>query len=271
MSTIPATVPPAVSVATTAIATPTAPARPAPLGARVPVTFAAVRRRWPAATTLAAIVPLILGLAATIDGGRLLVWDAWLTDAAVAHRTAWLDDLALAVSRLGSWAIVFPVAAVLALAAARRSRTLAWVILVTVAARPAVEWLLKDLVARPRPDGARLVPGTGYSYPSGHVLAACATWAFLPVVVALYTHRRAIWWASVAAAGSLIALIAWSRVWLGVHWASDVVASLLLAFLALSAAEAWVDRRRPAERAAHAPTPEAPAPDGVDLEPALSD
>jgi undecaprenyl-diphosphatase len=221
---------------------PPAPAAPPGLAAPPPVIFAAIRRRWPALTPVAVVVPLVLGLAAAVDRGRLLVWDGPLTDAAVAHRTAWLDDVALAVSRLGSWVVVFPVAAVLALAAARRSRTLAWVIVVTVAARPAVEWLLKDLVARPRPDGARLVPGTGYSYPSGHVLAACATWAFLSPVVSLYTHRRAIWRASVAAAGAVVALVAWSRVWLGVHWASDVVASLLLAFLALSAAEAWVDR-----------------------------
>lgn len=208
-----------------------------------PVSFRSLRRRWPALTPLAVLVPLLLGLAAMVDGGRLLVWDPPLTAAAVAHRTAWLDGLALAVSRLGSWVVVYPVGALLALAAARRSRPLAWAIVVTVAARPAIEWLLKDLVARPRPGGARLVPGTGFSYPSGHVLAAAATWAFLPPVVALYTHRRALWWAAVAAAGTLVGLVAWSRVWLGVHWTSDVVASLAVAFVALSAAEAWLDRR----------------------------
>jgi hypothetical protein len=116
------------------------------------------------------------------------------------------------------------------------------VIVVTLLARPVLEWALKLLVARPRPDGDRLVTGTGFSYPSGHVLAAAATWAFLPPVVALYTRSRALWWAAVGAAGTLIGLIAWSRVWLGVHWTSDVVASLVLAFLALSWIEAYLDR-----------------------------
>ena len=44
-------------------------------------------------------------------------------------------------------------------------------------------------------------------------------------------------------AASLIAAIAWSRVWLGVHWTSDVVGSLAIAFVTLSAAEAAIERR----------------------------
>ncbi|QYG94194.1 phosphatase PAP2 family protein [Iamia sp. SCSIO 61187] len=208
-----------------------------------PLTFRTVRRRWPSLIPLAVLVPLVLGALAMIDGGRLLVWDAPLTAAAVDHRSTAIDDLSRAVSRLGAWPVVYPLGAALALAAARRSPRLAWVIVATVAARPAVEWLLKEIVGRPRPDGARLVAGTGFSFPSGHVLAATATWAFLPAVVALHTHRRTLWWASVGLAGTVVALVAWSRVWLGVHWTSDVVASLALGYLALNAVQAWLHRR----------------------------
>jgi undecaprenyl-diphosphatase len=207
-----------------------------------PLTFRTVRRRWPLLVPLALLVPLVLGALAMVDRGRFLFWDAPLTAAAVDHRSAWIDNLSLAVSRLGAWPVVYPLGAALALAAARRSRRLAWIIVVTVAARPAVEWLLKEIVERPRPDGARLVAGTGFSFPSGHVLAAIATWAFLPAVVALYTHRRTLWWASVGIAGSIVALVAWSRVWLGVHWTSDVVASLALGYLALNIVEACLHR-----------------------------
>jgi undecaprenyl-diphosphatase len=207
-----------------------------------PLTFRTVRQRWPLLVPLALLVPLVLGALAMVDRGRLLFWDAPLTAAAVDHRSAWIDNLSLAVSRLGAWPVVYPLGAALALAAARRSRRLAWIIIVTVAARPAVEWLLKEIVERPRPDGARLVAGTGFSFPSGHVLAAIATWAFLPAVVAVYTHRRTLWWASVGIAGSIVALVAWSRVWLGVHWTSDVVASLALGYLALNIVEACLHR-----------------------------
>jgi PAP2 superfamily len=107
--------------------------------------------------------------------------------------------------------------------AARRSRTVAIVMFVVVAARPPFEWLVKEVVARPRPSGARLVPATGFAYPSGHVLAAAATWGLVPAIAGLYLKRRWVWRSLTAAAWTVIGLIAWCRIWLGVHWTSDVV------------------------------------------------
>jgi membrane-associated phospholipid phosphatase len=59
-------------------------------------------------------------------------------------------------------------------------------------------------------------------------MAAVALWGLLPVVVALYTRRRSIWWASVVVSATLIAGISASRVYLGVHWFSDVVGGLVV-------------------------------------------
>ena len=231
-------------------ATDIAPAAPEDSGAdpspSPPVTSPGVSRRWPALLPLAIVLPLALGVAAAVGGGHLLIWDQPITNAAVAHRTPWLDAVALAVSRLGSWVVVFPVGFALAALAWRRSRRLATVMVVTITARPLVEWALKEIVARPRPAGARLVAGTGFSYPSGHVLAAAATWAFLPAVVALLTRSRVWWWAAVAVSGTLVVLVAWSRVWLGVHWTSDVVGSLCLAYVASTAIGARLRAPRPA-------------------------
>jgi undecaprenyl-diphosphatase len=208
-----------------------------------PATLRRIRQRWPWLVPAALVLAGLLAALASVRNGALLVWDRPITDASVALRSPLVDRLALGVSRLGSTPVVLGAGAIGVLAAARRCRALALVMLVTIASRPAVEWLVKDLVGRPRPTGARLVAGTGFSYPSGHVLAAAATWGFVPVVAALYIHRRWLWWALAGAAWSAIALVAWSRVWLGVHWTSDVVGGLAIAFLALSAAEVVVDDR----------------------------
>jgi undecaprenyl-diphosphatase len=208
-----------------------------------PTTLGRIRHRWPWLVPSALVVAALLAALASVRNGGLLVWDRPITDASVALRAPLLDRLALWVSRLGSTPVVLGAGAIGVLVAARRCRALALVMLVTMAARPAVEWLVKDLVGRPRPTGARLVAGTGFSYPSGHVLAAAATWGFVPVVAALYVHRRWLWWALTGAAWSAIGLVAWSRVWLGVHWASDVVGGLAIGFLALSLAEVVVDDR----------------------------
>ena len=105
-------------------------------------------------------------------------------------------------------------------------------------ARPLLEFTLKEVVSRDRPDLSRMVDGTGFSFPSGHVMAAVALWGLLPVVVGLYTRRRALWWASVAVSGTIIVLVAASRVYLGVHWFSDAVAGLLLGSFFLLGVEA---------------------------------
>jgi len=173
----------------------------------------------------------------------LLVWDRPITDAVVRARSPGVDRVALWVSRLGSTPVVLAAGLAGVALAARRCRLVALVMLVTIAARPPFEWLVKEIVAQPRPSGIRLVPGTGFAYPSGHVLAAAATWGFVPAIAGLYVTRRWVWWTLTGMAYGVIVLVAWCRVWLGVHWTSDVVASLAIAFVALSAAEAAFDRR----------------------------
>jgi undecaprenyl-diphosphatase len=208
-----------------------------------PITLRHLPERQPWLLVGAAALAVVLGVLAAIDGGRLLVWDRPITDAAVAHRSPGVDRVALWVSRLGSTPVVLLAGAAGVALAARRCRSVALVMLVVVAARPAFEWLVKDIVARPRPSGARLVAGTGFSYPAGHVLAAAATWGFVPAIAGLYVTRRWVWWVLTGMAWAVIVLVAWCRVWLGVHWASDVVGSLAIAFVALSAAEAAIERR----------------------------
>jgi undecaprenyl-diphosphatase len=190
------------------------------------------RHRW--IVPLAAIAFVLLALGAAFG---MLPWDASITNAVVDARTPLVDAIARKVSLLGSTPVVLVVAAAAALAAWRRSPRLALAIVVIALARPLGEWTIKELVGRQRPVGHRLVVGTGPSFPSGHPLAAAASWCLLPLVVELYSTRRAVWWATVIAVWALSVCVAASRVWLGVHWTSDVVGGLLLAVLGVAAAE----------------------------------
>lgn len=222
-----------------------------------PITLRRIGERLPWLLVGAAALAVVLGVLAAIDGGRLLVWDRPITDAVVEHRSPGVDRVALWISRLGSTPVVLTAGAAGVALAAPRCRWVALVMLVVVAARPPFEWLAKEIVARPRPSGARLVPGTGFSYPAGHVLAAAATWGFVPAIAGLYVSRRWLWVALTVAAWSVIVLVAWCRVWLGVHWTSDVVGSLAIVFVALTAAEAAIYRRhRSALGRPHPPGPE---------------
>ena len=140
----------------------------------------------------------LLALGAAFDS---LPWDQPITDAVLDHRTESRNDIALAVSRLGSTPVVLAVAALVAGLAWRRCRPLAVAIVLLALARPLVEFGLKELVDRERPVGDRLVNGRGPSFPSGHPFATAASWGFVPLVVALYTRRRWVWWATSSAPG----------------------------------------------------------------------
>jgi undecaprenyl-diphosphatase len=170
-----------------------------------------------------------LAIAAIAASSRLLLtWDEPITRFLVAHRTPTLDTFFRTVSKLASTSTILVLGPLLVLVTWRRCRAVALAIAAATLLRPLLEWTLKELVDRPRPDLGRLVNGVGPSFPSGHVMAAVALWGLLPIVVGLFTTNRRIWWASVAMSGTIIGLVAASRVYLGVHWFSDACAGLLL-------------------------------------------
>ena len=175
-----------------------------------------------------------LAVAAAISEGSLLrTWDEPVQRAVEGARTPWLNTVVRTISQLGgTQAAVIGLVILLSLVW-RRCRSLAVVLLLATLARPLIEWTLKALIDRPRPNFQRLVEGDGPSFPSGHPMAAVALWGLLPPVVALFTRKRRLWWWSVAVSVSIIVLVSMSRIYLGVHWLSDVVGALLLGSLYL--------------------------------------
>lgn len=95
--------------------------------------------------------------------------------------------------------------------------------------------LLKTLIERPRPKGFRIVEASGYSFPSGHSMVSMAFYGFFIYLIYKKAKNKYIKWISIALLSILIILIGISRIYLGVHYTSDVIAGFLLsiAYLAL--------------------------------------
>jgi undecaprenyl-diphosphatase len=83
--------------------------------------------------------------------------------------------------------------------------------------------IIKNLVSRPRPTGFRLIDETGYSFPSGHSMVSMAFYGFLIYLVYRYIKSRNTKIILICLLSLLIVLIGISRIYLGVHYASDVV------------------------------------------------
>jgi membrane protein DedA with SNARE-associated domain/membrane-associated phospholipid phosphatase len=160
--------------------------------------------------------------------------DVTAADIVESLRTAWLVDFAKAFTALGSSAVVLPLAALAAAALAARRRwaelgvLVAGLVLIVVGVHE-----LKAAVDRPRPEGA-LTGFHGSSFPSGH--AAYSTfYVWLAVTIVIRLRPGMARAAAVVAAGiALTALVGLSRVYLGVHYMSDVNAGWALGAAAFS-------------------------------------
>lgn len=88
--------------------------------------------------------------------------------------------------------------------------------------------LLKVIIARPRPDINRLVDETGYSFPSGHSITSMVFYGYLIYLIYKYVDNRKIKIPLMIFLILLIPIIGLSRIYLGVHYTSDVLGGFLL-------------------------------------------
>ena len=200
------------------------------------------------------VMAAMLGLARAFE---TFPGDEWALLEMRQWRGGWLDDAAILLT--GSFGGSPVVVAIPPLVAAGvLSMYVRWADALLVAAAPlapAVNLGLKELAARPRPDIAlSLVEETGYAFPSGHAAFAAAYFGALIYVLNFieipdgisnpyHKIRR-------TAQGALLLMtlaIGASRVWLGVHWPSDVVGGFLFGAVylaALVAVRRMVEARR---------------------------
>lgn len=92
----------------------------------------------------------------------------------------------------------------------------------------ALNQILKYIVQRNRPEGYRLIDESGYSFPSGHSMVSTAFYGFLIYLVIKKIKNKYLKDCLVILLGILIILIGFSRVYLGVHYASDVIAGFFI-------------------------------------------
>ncbi|WP_018600448.1 phosphatase PAP2 family protein [Mycobacterium sp. 155] len=200
------------------------------------------------ATTIR-IMGLVLAFCAiAVQVGRndwLTDVDYVVTDWIVAHRSPVLDIVMLGITSLFGPAATIVVTGVVAAGIGwrRRSALTALTVIGTVSGAAAAGALIKLLVGRPRPPLIlRETVEQGYSFPSGHVTAAAALFGIAAVMIG---GRSRILQPLLAGIGGVaVCLVALSRIYLGVHWLSDVVAGALLGAVAvcLATAALHIDR-----------------------------
>ena len=151
-----------------------------------------------------------------------------------SNQSEWLDSVALAVTTLGGQAVAAALmAGLIALLVLSRRRLDALVVLIS-AAPIVVGFLLKEVVGRARPDYFILgSEPSSLSFPSGHALFAIIFGGLLIILAGDLIHPVKLRRAIQVGLALLILAVGASRIYLGVHYPSDVLGSYLFGAMAL--------------------------------------
>lgn len=181
---------------------------------------------------------------AVIEAEEVVRFDAAVDAAVHPYRSDAAVAVFAAITALGGTEGTLVVTGVASLLLWRfRRRRLIAPLWVSVVGAQLTTWFGKQIVGRPRPEFVTGFVESSLSFPSGHSTAALATFGFIAYVLARAStgwRRRfeVLFWF-----GFLIALIGFSRVFLGVHYASDVAAGFLVGSIWLLAGIAWLEWR----------------------------
>lgn len=213
-----------------------------------PHSLAASPRFWVPLSLVATLVAIVLGIIAHTH--PVLGVDVNFTNTVQLLHIAVFQRLMIFISALGypPWAEIIEAVALVVLILIRRRLEALFLALTLLADGAAA--LIKVVVARPRPSSKQvevLLRLGSFSFPSGHVVHFTVFYGFL--AIALVTCWRSSWWRNslIACCLALIALVGLSRIYLGEHWLTDVIAGYLIGgvfLVALVAVYRWMRRSR---------------------------
>jgi membrane-associated phospholipid phosphatase len=181
----------------------------------------------------AAAFVMLAFLTAAVCAGTTMPFDNLIRSTVHENAAPYLTSIAMGASFMGRLAVLIPATVVLVTGFFLVGRRSAGVALATVMAGAAVlNWVLKVTVHRPRPSPFYGVDPESFSFPSGHAFFALSFWGALLLILAGYRKVSPL---ALATGTVLVLAIAWSRIYLGVHYPTDVAGGLLVAICWLGA------------------------------------
>ena len=123
---------------------------------------------------------------------------------------------------------IFLVIATITLFIVIKNKKIGISILSNVAIVTVLNQLIKRILQRPRPTEYRIIEETGYSFPSGHSMVSMAFYGYLIYLIYKYVKNKYVKWISISLLSLLICAIGISRIYLGVHYTSDVLGGFLI-------------------------------------------
>lgn len=178
----------------------------------------------------AATVSLFIFIELALNISSLQSLDSSLSHFFITLRSPLLTQLMLLITLFGNQALLVLLAFVALMLVLKEHGRDAVVFILIVGIGIAINLFMKDLIARARPDIAPLVYERFYSFPSGHAMNSFVFYTSVALYMYRNSARRALTRIIIALCGVIILLIGVSRIYLGVHYPTDVLAGLIGGF-----------------------------------------
>ena len=206
-----------------------------------------LRQWWPAWVAILLSLGLFVELADDVWRSEGFTWDAPIMLAIHRYSTPLLDRIMWLVTETGSAIGILLLFLLAAWLWRNRFRLEAAMFVLSFAGGEIITALLKQLFARPRPDVfPPLMTEHSYSFPSGHTIAAVSLYGLL----AIFLWRRNRKGLALISGGWVLA-VALSRVYLGVHYPSDVLGALAVGIIWIILVSIGFDRLQAHRKSGH--------------------
>jgi undecaprenyl-diphosphatase len=169
-------------------------------------------------------------LASHVESGATQAFDDAVMRWMAAHRIEWIERSLLEITALGTGLVVMMIVVIAALfLIATQHRFSAFLLLVASGGGIVLNMILKSAFDRPRPRLFEwLTEPSSSSFPSGHAMSSAIVYFTVAYLIARLEKRRWMRHLTILAALLLVALISVSRLYLGVHYPSDVAAGVII-------------------------------------------
>lgn len=177
------------------------------------------------------VIPIILFafLALYIQAGYSIRFENWVYAEAVEHMNPFLTNIIRIITHLGDPIIVTSITILLVIIPKTRKKV-GYPMAAAVIVSEALNLILKEIFARERPNILQLVNETTYSFPSGHAMINITVYTMLGIFAIKYIRSKKIKIPVIIMCIIMPLIISFSRVYLGVHYAGDVLGGMLLGF-----------------------------------------
>lgn len=163
---------------------------------------------------------IFMYIAINVFQDKIFTWDSTIYNFLMQSRNIKLNEMVILLTELGGFWVITILTIVLLITLKKKQKimVISNVIIITI-----LNQVLKIVFMRPRPEIMRLIEEQGYSFPSGHSMVSTAFYGLLIYLIYKNVKNKYIKYTLCTILSILILIIGLSRIYLGVHYASDVI------------------------------------------------